>query len=263
MLDWCERAVFVVVVVTLGMMLRNMWARERNRKKLVKRRPTERFHVVLLGDSVFDNKRYDKPDVVTTLRTAMPSHWTATLLAKDGDLINGVYNQLKGLPKDATHLVLSVGGNNALHVRNHLARSAKTVGEALGQLAEIKERFMEEYRDLIEKLQATGLPLIVSTVYNPFYSAKDPLMRLIPIKELAQEQIYANAALCILNDAVISVAQSQGLPVLDLQRTFNSPKDYANPIEPSRVGAAKIAQLIVNILHNHDFESHLTTLFKI
>src|SRR5919198_237854 len=43
-------------------------------------------HVVLLGDSIFDNAAYvgGGPDVVRQLRAVLPSDWRATLNALDG-----------------------------------------------------------------------------------------------------------------------------------------------------------------------------------
>lgn len=43
-------------------------------------------HVVLLGDSIFDNGRYvpGGPSVIAHLRKALPDGWRATLLARDG-----------------------------------------------------------------------------------------------------------------------------------------------------------------------------------
>ena len=43
-------------------------------------------HVVLLGDSIFDNAAYvaGGPDVVKQLRAALPNDWRATLNALDG-----------------------------------------------------------------------------------------------------------------------------------------------------------------------------------
>jgi hypothetical protein len=40
-------------------------------------------HVVLLGDSIFDNARYvpGRPAVIEQVRQALPRHWQATLLA--------------------------------------------------------------------------------------------------------------------------------------------------------------------------------------
>src|SRR5580704_3369076 len=68
-------------------------------------------HVILLGDSIFDNERYvpDRPPVIEQVRRALPAGWQATLLAVDGHMTEDVANQLKRLPADATHLVVSVG----------------------------------------------------------------------------------------------------------------------------------------------------------
>src|SRR5688572_7849286 len=43
-------------------------------------------HIVLLGDSVFDNAAYvaGSPDVVRQLREIVPPGWRATLQARDG-----------------------------------------------------------------------------------------------------------------------------------------------------------------------------------
>src|SRR3954469_11832269 len=73
-------------------------------------------HVVLLGDSIFDNKAYvgTGPAVIDQVREQLPAGWQATLRAVDGSRVHGVPGQLRGMPKDASHLVVSVGGNDAL-----------------------------------------------------------------------------------------------------------------------------------------------------
>src|SRR5580658_10352230 len=73
-------------------------------------------HIVLLGDSIFDNARYvpDRPPVIEQLRRGLPPGWKATLLAVDGDVTADVAGQMASLPGDATHLFVSVGGNDAL-----------------------------------------------------------------------------------------------------------------------------------------------------
>ena len=93
-------------------------------------------HVVLLGDSVFDNAAYvgAGPDVVQQLRTVLPDVWQATLLAVDGHVIADVPRQLGRLPNSATHLVVSVGGNDALRTSGVIDRSTRSVDEALGLL---------------------------------------------------------------------------------------------------------------------------------
>ncbi len=79
-------------------------------------RPASMPHIVLLGDSIFDNAAYTAggPDVLTQLRGQLPAGWTAALAAVDGSCADDVAAQVAGAPADATHLVLSVGGNDAL-----------------------------------------------------------------------------------------------------------------------------------------------------
>ncbi|NMR28168.1 hypothetical protein [Crystallibacter degradans] len=88
-------------------------------------------HVVLLGESIFDNKAYvgRGPDVVNQLRDELPPTWQATLLAVDGDVISGVPRQLRCLPRDATHLVISAGGNDALGFAYLLQSPARSEAE--------------------------------------------------------------------------------------------------------------------------------------
>src|SRR4051794_5423207 len=77
---------------------------------------TQRPHVVLLGDSIFDNKAYTSgaPDVTTHLRSVLPAHWLVSSAARDGATTASLQGQLSRVPADASHLVISIGGNDAL-----------------------------------------------------------------------------------------------------------------------------------------------------
>src|SRR4051794_27094973 len=90
-------------------------------------------HTVLLGDSIFANAAYvaGGPDVVTQLRAVLPrGQGRATLRAVDGAVIGDVSRQLVDLPRDATALVLSIGGNHALRQAGVLERKAGSGAEA-------------------------------------------------------------------------------------------------------------------------------------
>src|SRR5258705_456034 len=108
-------------------------------------------HVVLLGDSIFDNASYvpDRPAVIDQLRQALPSGWTASLLAMDGNITRDVADQIKRLPADATHLVVSAGGNDALCESSVLGEAACTVGDALTLMHEVRVRFRTAYRAML------------------------------------------------------------------------------------------------------------------
>lgn len=189
-------------------------------------------HVVLLGDSIFDNKAYvgGDPDVVTQLRDESPPGWKATLLALDGDVISGVRRQLQALPEDATHLVISAGGNDALGFAHLLQMPATSVTEALSLLAGGQERFAADYDAMAQAVLSTGLPSALCTIYDTPPSG--PEYRTI------------RTALAIFNDCITRSAFARGLSLIDLRLICNQDADYANPIEPSAQGGAKIARAI-------------------
>jgi len=190
-------------------------------------------HIILLGDSIFDNAVYVSggPDVVRQVRDVIPEGWQATLLAVDGAVTSGVSSQLKRMPPDATHLVLSVGGNDALGFSYLLGESVRSVGEGVAVLEQAQRRFASQYRDMLEGVLALGLPTAVCTIYDTPPSA--PNHRII------------KTALALFNDEISRAAFSRGLPLIDLRLICNEEGDYANPIEPSVQGGAKMASAIV------------------
>lgn len=194
-------------------------------------------HVVLLGDSIFDNRVYvtPAPDVVHQLRAKLDTGWTATLLAVDGHVTADVRErQTSRLPADATHLVLSVGGNDALGQSSVLRQQAGSVGQAVAMLDAARQGFRRDYALTLDALAATGLPLAVCTIYDANYPG--PEGRVIA------------AALSLFNDVITREAFARGLALIDLRLICNRPEDYANPIEPSAEGGEKISGAIAALL---------------
>lgn len=189
-------------------------------------------HVVLLGDSIFDNKAYidGGPDVIAQLRGVLPPGWRATLLALDGDVISGVSRQLRALPDDATFLVVSAGGNDALGFSSLLQAPVDSVAAALGMLSKAQERFASDYEAMAEALPATGFPSAVCTIYDT--PASGPAYQVV------------RTALAIFNDCITRAAFSRGISLIDLRLICNEDSDYANPIEPSVRGGEKIARAV-------------------
>ena len=189
-------------------------------------------HIALLGDSIFDNAAYvpGGPDVVTQLRGMLPAGWSASLLAVDGAVIDGVSRQLAKLPSDATHLVVSAGGNDALGHSDLLERRATSSPQVLGWLADAVDGFEARYRRMLDALLARQLPLTLCTIYNG--NLGQPVQRL------------ATTALAVFDDVILRLATERSLPVIELRQVCNAPSDYANPIEPSVQGGAKIARAV-------------------
>ena len=101
-------------------------------------------HLALLGDSIFDNAAYvaGAPAVIDQVRKNLPIGWQASLLAVDGSVAIDGIDQIKRLPASVTHLVLSVGGNDALGALEQLnSPNPLPVMQALKLLADIQGRF--------------------------------------------------------------------------------------------------------------------------
>lgn len=196
-------------------------------------------HVALLGDSIFDNALYTKgePDVVTHLSALLPPEFAATLLAVDGSTTGDVAAQLEELPSTVTRAVVSIGGNDALLNADILNLPVSSTHQALLLFGERSAKFERAYRtalsEIIERVPATT----VCTIYNG---------------NLPDDQApTARVALMLFNDVILRTAFEWRLPIIDLRLVCTMPSDYANPIEPSGSGGAKIARAIVNSFGVH------------
>jgi hypothetical protein len=207
-------------------------------------------HLVLLGDSIFDNAAYvpGQPAVIDQVRGLLPAGWKATLRARDGGVINDVVEQLRHLPGDATHLAFSAGGNDVLCEIGLLQERVKTVGQGLRLLADVRDRFDHDYTSLLEAIRRRGLPTVLCAIYNPCS----------PDEQLQREAV---AALALFDDRIVGLARAHGFPVIDLRAVCTVAADFANAIEPSSSGGAKIAQAIVDVVLNHDFSARRTVVF--
>ncbi len=198
-------------------------------------------HIVLLGDSIFDNKAYvgDGPDVIAQLRETLPSGWKATLNAVDGSTSVDIARQVKHLD-GATHLIVSAGGNDALKHKDFLEEKASSVAEVLNGLSKFRRDFAEDYRGMLGAVLAKKLPTAICTIYDPRYDDADT-------------RRIAAAALTVFNDVIERAVFARGLPLIDLRLIFDHDDYYANPIEPSSKGGAKIAKVITKVVTTHDF----------
>jgi hypothetical protein len=193
-------------------------------------------HVVLLGDSIFANAAYTHggPDVLTHLRRVLPSDWRGTLCAVDGATTRDLAAQLTCVPSDASHLVVSVGGNDALQNSDLLSMRVTSSAQALEAFADRLARFERAYRSAIHRVVALGRPTIVCTIYN---GALDP-----------ERAAIARLGVALFNDVIVRTATNVGLDVVELRAVCTEPADYANPIEPSVQGGLKIARAIARAI---------------
>ena len=198
-------------------------------------------HLILLGDSVFDNGVYVQPgqaDVTTHLNVKLkPKGWTIDVRAIDGHVVSNVESQLRSgpIPKPST-FVLSVGGNDALghiHILQEPVQGG-TMAAALMLFRNIKETFREQYVRALDLILSHQQPLIACTIYNPKFPESD-------LQELAE------TALSFFNDVITEEALRRRVPIIDLRDVCSDPTAFANPTEPSEIGG----DLITNAILSH------------
>ena len=194
-------------------------------------------HITLVGDSIFDNKVYvgNDPDVITHLSRLLPVGWEATLCAVDGSTTTKIPEQIVRIPKQTTHIIVSIGGNDALMNQNILYSTTETGISVLEKLDRIGEEFRKNYHQAIQVILALRKKTVLCTIYNA--NLPDNVAS------------AARAAISVFNDKIYMEAYSFGLRVIDLRKVCTEKTDYANPIEPSAQGGAKIAGAIMNLIN--------------
>ncbi|QBH99642.1 SGNH/GDSL hydrolase family protein [Pseudoduganella albidiflava] len=211
-------------------------------------------HVVLLGDSIFDNGSYVPPgtQVIEQLRRRLGAGHEASLCAQDGSVLADMPAQvgrIGALRKERapTHLVISCGGNDVLGLVGAMQTPAATVLEAAELLAAWQAGFRRDYRAMLDLVSACGIPYAVSTIYDGVPGLSPGL----------------RGALALFNDVILREAVLRGIPVLDLRLICAMPGDYAasSPIEPSAEGGRKIAAGIAALVSEHQFPAARTVVF--
>jgi len=192
-------------------------------------------HILLLGDSILDNGNYvgKDLDVVSHLQNILPGGWKVTLRAVDGSTTTKLRTQLIGIPSDTSHMVISIGGNDALGSIDMLSLPANSTSEALEVFYTQINRFESDYSEAIREVRRYGLPSTVCTIYDGNFS--EPQMRRA-----------TRTALMMFNDVILRQAIENRMQVIDLRMVCTEKEDYANEIEPSGQGGYKIARAIAH-----------------
>lgn len=206
-------------------------------------------HVALFGDSVFDNESYTQgePDVSAHLRDLLPSAWNVTLCAIDGATTTDVGKQFDRVPVSATHVVMSLGGNDALSNADLLNTPVNSTGAALDLFRSRLDDFETSYGHALDALVSLGRKTSVCTIYNGNLAD--------------QEAKRARVALMMFNDIIVRSALYRSVDVIELRHICTETLDFANPIEPSGRGGRKVAQGVAAALSETPKLPCLSTLF--
>ena len=220
--------------------------------------------IILLGDSIIDNKSYvlnNELDVTEHLKKlfSYDPHIAIENHAVDGDTMYQLERDHldSNLLSGATHMVVSIGGNDLLCNISFLQTTTK-LSKVMGKDAriekwgvrelnpsrnrvfeetyfEIIQPFTKQYETIVANLSNHRAKLLLCTVYEG---------DLVDSDEFSDVNYSSKTMVSVFNDIVYRTANKYGADVLELREIFVSSEDYANPIEPSHIGGGKLAKAI-------------------
>lgn len=206
---------------------------------------TESVHIVLLGDSTLDNGRYLNyacgelsVERQLCLRCSERS-WDMTALAQDGSLLEDVLvRQIPLIPSHATHIVFSASGNDLLSLLNEMVAANFSLGSMYSAIVEGLKKVAERYQAVLQALQSLGCHLACCTVYRPNFSH-------LFFKSLAM------LSLGLHNSRIQQISTDLDCSLIDLANLFDCHEDFANPLELSTRGGAKVVENVTAFVLDH------------
>ena len=108
------------------------------------------IHLLMLGDSVFDNGVYvpGESDVSEQVKSHLERSFKSSKLtfhARNGAVMSDVKNQqIKNIPEYITHIALSIGGNDLLGLIQYLDQNrGDSFHQNLQFLSQLKQKFSD------------------------------------------------------------------------------------------------------------------------
>jgi lysophospholipase L1-like esterase len=221
-------------------------------------------NIVLLGDSIIDNSSYvldgelDVTKHLKKLYTEQPDVFI-TNNAVDGNTMYDLERNNLDIEElqNASHIIVSIGGNDLLHNISFLQKTSK-LSKVMGKDArigkwgarelnptrnkvfeetyfEIIKPFTKQYETIVANLSNHRAKLLLCTVYEG---------DLVDSDEFSDVNNSSKTMVSVFNDIVYRTANKYDADVLELREIFVSSEDYANPIEPSHIGGGKLAKAI-------------------
>lgn len=181
----------------------------------------ENTYVVLIGDSIFDNKDYAQNSIE---RLLTKQHKKTLVIAKDNATIKDISKQINEIPiyydKTNTKLIISVGGNDLLNKYVYKMDEYKDLDD-----------IFDAYRSIVTKVKKLNYNIVLCNIYYPPYKEIKPYHKII--KQW--------------NDKLMKYAYSNNFELLKIDDILRTPKDFSNYIEPSSIGGIKIVNKIIKL----------------
>lgn len=181
-------------------------------------------HIVLLGDSIFQNNNYvPKSKSVEYLlkeKLSIPS----LVLAQDNAIIYDIPKQYNSMPLNlnakTTNLYISIGGNDLLNLYEHNNTNNSKLFNMVWEIYK---------KTILMLIDSTQCNIILTDIYfitDPNYSKYIPMIKK-------------------WNSNLYQFAGQHKLNVFKISKILTQPKDFTNSIEPSVIGGNKMVNSFI------------------
>lgn len=212
-------------------------------------------HIILLGDSILDNANYVKFNTISDLCVTEQFQDTiakknleykVSNLAIDGYTTDDILDNkiINKIPKNATYILLSIGGNDGLMSLNELNNPKMLLPwNFINLLLQTKNKFKIKYNTILKNINKLhpNCKIICMTIYYPIFYHSILL------------QIISNIGVNIMSNVIINETSKYNIPIIDIRKVFDKWQDYANSIEPGIPGGDKIVNNTLNIIDKYNF----------
>lgn len=183
-------------------------------------------NIILMGDSVFDNKKYVKNGNVEEI--IKNKKIDLLFLASDDSIINDISEQKKNIKNEFNNknvnCFISIGGNDLLNkYENNYNPDYKNDKEKK------MEKIWKKYENAIMGLKNFKFNIILLDVYFP----PDMSVYFDIIKKW--------------NEKIYEFAKENKFKILKISDLLKTKKDFIDKIEPSKLGSKKIAKAVMVI----------------
>lgn len=181
--------------------------------------------IILMGDSVFDNKKYVKNENVEEI-IKKNKNIDLLFLARDDSVINDISEQKKNIKNEFNNknvdCFISIGGNDLLNkYENNYNLNYKN-----GKEKEL-EKIWKKYEKTIMDLNKFKFNIILLDVYFP------PTMSMyFDIIKKWNEKLY-------------EFVENNNFKILKVSDLLKSKNDFIDKIEPSKLGSKNIAKAVM------------------
>jgi hypothetical protein len=189
--------------------------------------------IIVLGDSVFDNRSYVSTTSSIPYLLGEHEYLNAKMYAKDGAKMEDINSQLQQCLKEIDNsnetLFISIGGNNILTFKPSNKENKNEEQKKIGRFV---DTIFGYYINILKNYDFK-CNVVLCNIYVP-YNKKN--------------SVYEKC-IHIWNKKLSSYADNNNYKVMRLDKLLYKEEDFADNLEPSKLGGEKIVKNMVTFIN--------------